>query len=338
MIRKTDILAILAMILFAASCTKIEQTESSETMPISYQVIKDIERTKAGELEYDKTIPFGSSAFFLNEGKYWELDKNGATSYIDKATIVFDNAQNKWRSQGSSYYWPENGSLTFFSWSPATINSSVSVDKSAGVCLTDWNTYTEANRTVDFMVADVAADKTANETSYYYNGVPTLFRHQLAKVSFFAHLEKEESGKWTKIKKLYLTNIYAQADYSNSNWSDWEDIKNEWVIYDSGSGDGIELTIASQQIGVDFFMIPQNLAKGTSRDEPKVVIVYDNEGGTGLSKSFSFTTDIESHFWPKGTKTIYSISYGTSEHPIDFDTDVDDWAVGDDTNISIGDL
>lgn len=337
MIRKTDILAILAMVVFAASCTKIEQTESSEAMPISYQVIKDIQHTKAGELEYNKNIPFKSSAFYLDYGKYWSLNKDEAGIYIDKAEISYDEGQNKWRSSGAKYFWPDNGSLSFFSWSPASIpDSQITVDKTDGVCLTDWNAA--SNPAVDFMVADPVYDKTANEMSYYYNGVPTLFRHQLATVSFHAHLEKEESGKWTKIKKIYLTNIYAQADFRNNNWENREILTSEWVIYESS--EGILLTVDTQQIGSDTFMIPQNL----TTDNPKLVIIYDNEEQTGISKTFDFDTDINSYVWAKGTKTRYSISYGTSDKPIDFDTDVDAWTEynwtdgGGNGDINIGDI
>lgn len=337
MIRKTDILAILAMIVFAASCTKIEQTESSEAMPISYQVIKDIQHTKAGELEYNKSIPFMSFAFYLPEGKFWSIDKNDAVPYFENATISYDSTEDKWKDQSESYYWPKVGSLSFFSWSPASIpDSQISVDITNGVCLTDWNTA--SNPAVDFLVADPVYDKISNETSYFYNGVPTLFRHQLAKISFHAHLEMAQEGRWTRIKKLYLTNIYAQADFRNNNWENREILTSEWVIYESS--EGILLKVDTQQIGSDTFMIPQNL----TTNNPKLVIIYDNEEQTGISKTFDFDTDINSYVWAKGTKTRYSISYGTSDKPIDFDTDVDAWTEynwtdgGGNGDINIGDI
>ena len=327
----------MAMISLAASCTKVEKVASAEDMPVSYQVIQDIVHSKAGELEYDKNVPFKSSAFYLAEGLSWSTDKDKASLYIDMADISYVAGEDKWRNWSEIYYWPKTGSLTFFSWSPASISDSkISVDKTKGVCLSDWNTYTAENRNVDFMVADVVYDKTANETSYFYNGVPTLFRHQLAKVSFFAYLEKEETGKWTMIKKIYLTNIYAQADYSNSNWSNWEDMKNEWVIYESS--DGIKLTVDSQQIGKDVYMIPQNLSAAEGRGAPKLVIVYDNEGGKDFSKEFAFTANVGSYFWAKGTTTRYSISYGTSDHPIDFNTDVELWIDYENSDVNIGNI
>lgn len=334
---KVSILIFMAMISLAASCTKVEKVASAEDMPVSYQVIQDIVHSKAGELEYDKNVPFKSSAFYLAEGLSWSTDKDKASLYIDMADISYVAGENKWRDWSEIYYWPKTGSLTFFSWSPASIDDSkISVDKTKGVCLSDWNTYTAENRNVDFMVADVVYDKTANETSYFYNGVPTLFRHQLAKVSFFAYLEKEETGKWTMIKKIYLTNIYAQADYSNSNWSNWEDMKNEWVIYESS--DGIKLTVDSQQIGKDVYMIPQNLSAAEGRGAPKLVIVYDNEGGKDFSKEFAFTANVGSYFWAKGTKTRYSISYGTSDQPIDFDADVEQWIDYENSDVNIGNI
>lgn len=333
MAARVSILVFLSAIALTTSCAKVEMSTPKD-MPVAYQVIQDIAHSKAGELEYDKSIPFKSSAFYLDEGE-WSTDKDNATSYIDKATISYNPVENKWRNWSEIYYWPKTGSLTFFSWSPASISDSkISVDKTKGVCLSDWNTA--ENRTIDFLVADVVYDKSSNETSYFYNGVPTLFRHQLAKISFFVHLEKAEAGKWTKIKKAYLTNIYAQADYEDSNWTGWEDKKDEWVIYESS--DGMDLTIESKQIGGDMYMIPQNLAEAVGRGMPEIVIVYDNEGGTDISKSFSFTDDINSYFWAKGTTTRYSISYGTSDKPIDFETDVKNWSNYGNNDINIGQM
>ena len=337
MTKNTIILVSMVMVSLSASCTKVERMESSEDVPVSYQVIQDIVHSKAGELEYDKDTPFKSSAFYLEDGKFWRTDMDDAVPYIDRATISYAASEDVWRDQSAGYYWPKIGSLTFFSWSPASIpDSKITIDKISGVCLTDWNTYTTENRSVDFMVADVVYDKKSNETAYFYNGVPTLFRHQLAKISFFAYLEKEEAGKWTKIKKVYLTNIYAQADYVDSDWSDWEDVKTEWVIYDNP--DGILLTIDSQQLGEDAYMIPQNLSAATGRGAPHLCVIYDNEGGTNITKAFSFTDDVLSYFWAKGTKTRYSISYGTSDQPIDFDADVEDWVGYGNKDVNIGQI
>lgn len=335
MTARVSILVLLSAIALTASCAKVEMPAPKD-MPVSYQVIQDIAHSKAGELEYDKGTPFKSSAFYLDEGE-WSTDKDNATSYIDKATISYNLVENKWRDWSEIYYWPKTGSLTFFSWSPASISDSkISVDKTKGVCLSDWNTYTAENRTIDFLVADVVYDKSSNETSYFYNGVPTLFRHQLAKISFFVHLEKAEAGKWTKIKKVSLENIYAQADYEDGNWTGWEDKKDEWIIYEST--EGLELTDEPKQIGGDMYMIPQNLADAVGRGMPKIVIEYDNEGAAGISKSFSFTDDISSYFWAKGTTTRYSISYGTSDQPIDFEADVNDWEGYGKNNVNIGQM
>lgn len=336
MTARVSILVFLSAIALTTSCAKVEMSTPKD-MPIAYQVIQDIVHSKAGELEYDKGTPFKSSAFHLDEGELWSTDKDNATSYIDKATISYDSGENRWRDLSETYFWPKSGSLTFFSWSPASISDSkITVDKTKGVCLSNWNTFTMENRNVDFMVADAVYDKSSNETSYFYNGVPTLFKHQLAKVSFFVHLEKEEAGKWTKIKKLSLTNIYAQADYESGAWSGWEDKKNEWVIYESS--EGIDLTVDSKQIGGDIYMIPQNLSEAVGRGMPKIVIVYDNEENTNITKSFSFTEDIASYFWAKGTTTRYSISYGTSDRPIDFEADVNDWSGYDNSDINIGQM
>ena len=334
MTARVSILVFLSAIALTTSCAKVEMSTPKD-MPVAYQVIQDIAHSKAGELEYDKSIPFKSSAFYLDEGDYWSTDKDRAKTYIDKATISYDSEGNKWRDMSETYFWPKTGSLTFFSWSPASISDSqITVDKTRGVCLNNWNTY--ENRNIDFMVADVVSDKSSNEASYFYNGVPTLFKHQLAKVSFFVHLEKEEAGKWTKIKKLSLTNIYAQADFESGDWSGWEDKKNEWVIYESS--EGIDLTVDSKQIGGDIYMIPQNLSEAVGRGMPKIVIVYDNEENTNITKSFSFTEDIASYFWAKGTTTRYSISYGTSDRPIDFEADVNDWSGYNNSDINIGQM
>lgn len=178
------IAALILAIGVVTSCTKFEQAgDTTDNIRISYNVVSP--KPSAKSSAYPEGTPFISYAWYLPNGKSWQTaaDRAASQAYISKATISFQDS--KWYDNSTSYYWPKAGSLTFMSYSPASIPAAnVSVDQNEGVRFLDWDVH--ANPTTDLMVADVAMDKTANETSGSFTGVPTIFRHKLAMIAGFS--------------------------------------------------------------------------------------------------------------------------------------------------------
>lgn len=178
------IAALILAIGVVSSCTKFEQEgDMTDNIRVSYNVVSPKPSVKSSA--YPEGTPFVSYAWYLPNGQSWQTaaDRASSQAYISKATISFQDG--KWYDNSTSYYWPKAGSLTFMSYSPASIPAAnVSVDQNEGVRFLNWDVH--ANPTTDLMVADVAMDKTANETSGSFTGVPTIFRHKLAMIAGFS--------------------------------------------------------------------------------------------------------------------------------------------------------
>lgn len=175
-----------------SGCTKIEQREA-EPVPVSWQVIQDSPSTKAEA--YDTNDKFLSWAWYLPNGKTWATNRAVSQLYINAAKISFVSGENCWRDASAHYYWPKAGALSFFAVSPSSLGSAVTCTAADGIKISNWDV--NAKQDTDIMVADLATDKSANETSIgaWQTGVPTVFRHKLTKVEGFAfNLHKDYSN------------------------------------------------------------------------------------------------------------------------------------------------
>ena len=164
------------------SCTKVEQSYPAQAQ-ISYNVVQYTQTKAAGE--YPTTVPFVSSAFYLEDGKTWAANHSEAIAYIENATISYDETRTNWYDADHAYYWPRAGKLTFFSYSPKAIKdyTQIEIDRNNGITIPDWDV--DSHQDVDIMIADVQTDQTANQNVGTYTGVPTIFRHKLSQIVGF---------------------------------------------------------------------------------------------------------------------------------------------------------
>ena len=195
------------------SCTKVEQSEPTQVQ-ICYNVVQ-YTQTKAAGL-YPTTVPFVSSAFYLENGKTWAANRSEAKPYIENAIISYDGTN--WHDATHSYYCPRAGKLTFFSYSPQAVQSSTQIDRNSGITITNWDV--NAHQNVDIMIADVQTDQTANQTGGTYTGVPTIFRHALSKISGFTFNLHKDYYTTSKIEfllnSIVIKNMPQKGSYSNT--------------------------------------------------------------------------------------------------------------------------
>ena len=206
------------------SCTKVEQSEPTQAQ-ISYNVVQ-YTQTKAAGL-YPTTVPFVSSAFYLENGKTWAANRSEAKPYIENATISFNGTN--WYDADHAYYWPRAGKLTFFSYSPQALQSSTQISRNSGITITDWDV--NEHQDVDIMIADVQTDQTANQTGGTYKGVPTIFRHKLSQIVGFEFNTFEDyahghDGSTSKpyqnedfvfiVKEISIGNLIQKGSYYSS--------------------------------------------------------------------------------------------------------------------------
>ena len=276
-------LAVAAMV----SCARSEMTLPDRT--ISFQVANHssvLTRADDGE-DYGET-PFGAYAWFKGDGNNADVD------FMTNEKVIFDGTV--WRPDGMTYYWPNGGSLDFFCYSPFSSENGPAVAEDR-ISWTDWSVA--ANSAVDLMYGSKALGMTAPVTTYYYEGVPTLFHHALARVGVKLRLAYDEvladTGDKTRwdvtVHSIKLTNVYGTGsltldiDQDGKEWVKPE--SNVWTV--SGEPEDISLDVSElpklentdfHEVGTPMMVLPQ--AFGTAqRIDMEVTINTWRDTGEG---------------------------------------------------------
>ena len=361
------LLAAAVLLPLAGSCTKIEMAEADSRVALDYNVA--LEKPYSLEQPQSKAAPltkaataystddtFKSYAWYLPKGKTWDNDKVEAQAYFENVTVEFQT--DKWRGSDQSYYWPKLGSLSFWSYSPAKLAETnadkISVTKD-GVTLTGWTVNASTHQDIDFMVADFVSDRKTNVKTYGYVGVPTLFRHKLAKVTVQASVGKADKNDKTKpaedvkIYKVSFKQVYTKGSYTpeqaasgtttakSEAWVNRDKLE-EVVIFKDDDGYTFEDLNAHNITlkGKDLLAIPQVLnpdsARGTSG--VSLYIEYSIKGQKGTADKL--LSDIKSQLWGIGQHITYSVVFGEENEPIEFSGSVGDWESGKSSDVYIG--
>lgn len=237
--------AILAVTTCAfIGCTKNEvKSISDNPQAVRFLPLNGKHSTKGmvSGATYPNDIPFGTLAYYLPSGN-WNANIADATLYIPISKVMYKSAasggDDAWEVKGKEYYWPKSGSLTFFAYSPFTYAEGgdlaiKAISGNNGIQIENYDV--DAHQATDFMVADIAKDKTMNETNGGYTRVPVLFRHKLSQIvginfqtvatNAAGNLEEHdysnghsagtlEAGDIVfKLKKVEVRNLYTKGDY-----------------------------------------------------------------------------------------------------------------------------
>lgn len=345
---KFILLAALPAVALAAGCSKNEVTPvESEPAEITYQTLE----TKAAS-NFNTTNKFYSYAYFLEKGKTWAANYTTGQAYISSSLIKFVSDKNYWKNTETTYYWPKQGSLTFFAWTdytdaPAVSDCTISCSNAKGIYTTGYAVTSNQNK--DLMVADIAADQKANTVEYtgWKKGVPTIFKHVLSSLVFTIQTDKDKSGNtyengMFKLKSITLKNVSTKGDYtqgspaaSTAPWSNQSTSAN----LSAYSGTGMTVTENKQTVtpaADDYYIVlPQNFTNTT----PVIEVVYTittNYASTPVTETVTETKDLKSIYtsnWENGKKYTLNIILGATE--ILWDPDVTDWTTvtADDINI-----
>lgn len=179
--RKNIIIALAACVALAA-CTKNELKPVEVDQQITFQAVVNKASTKAmiDGNTYDTGNTFGTVAYKVKD----------ATSelYIPVSEVKHTAGSPAYWSTKAPYYWPKNGTLTFYSYSPFKYSepgapTAIDVTHTKdGLTFTDYSV--KNHQETDLMVADKKADQTSNTSSVgsWAQGVPTVFHHMLAQI------------------------------------------------------------------------------------------------------------------------------------------------------------
>ena len=343
-----------------AACSKNEVVPavSGENVEISYKVAP---RTKADPQTFDTHNVFASWAYYLPSGKNWSDNQTEAKIYIGKdgdegATISYVN--NVWKDQTTSYHWPKEGKLTFFAYS---LNSKSLTDKSGTdthfTCLNHESQYgifgslnLDTHPNTDFLVADIASDKTANENVYDFNGVPTLFKHKLSRVKFAVKKKSDYPGATITLNSITFKNLVNVMTYSQF-WKDANnDIIQDYIATEGASRSNQEYTKTDFEVSstafvpvpneVRYIYIPQDFKNVTDATKIATIEVKytvtlkkgTSETDKGISETYTKTLKVKDIFdsWEIGKRYTFNLIFSLDE--IKWAPAVGDWEDVENTN------
>lgn len=321
---------IAAAVVALAACSKNEVLPSSSiNNEISFNVAP---RTKADPETFDTHNVFASWAYYLPNGSTWDKP-NGVTpqEYIVNSTVSHQTATNTWKCTDKTYYWPkDDGKLTFFAYSLNRGNltliggdSHITCDATSGI---HGTIDLKENPNTDFMVAEIAKDKTANESAHSFNGVPTLFKHKLSKVACNVVKAANYENVKFELNKIEFLNVSHFVTYTQitKNGENFLPGKKDTMVYTSENQEIISTPspVAKEDVVI---YIPQKFTeetdpKKTSKIKVTYTITTTVEGITpGSTTEVVQTVEreylIKDKFaeWEMGKKYIFNLTFSLDE-------------------------
>lgn len=338
-----------------AACSKNEVVPavSGENVEISYKVAP---RTKANPQAFDTKNVFASWAYYLPSGKNlsdnWDVRKD-AKPYIGEehvgSTISYKGGV--WKDQTTSYYWPKGGKLTFFAYSlnSNTVHNQDYTD-TFFYCENDENAYgisgilnLDTHPNTDFLVADIAKDKTTNESNYNFTGVPTLFKHRLSRIKFAVKKKADYANATITLNSITFNKLINGMTYTQFHKSG--DGFSEYMNTDRASRSIQEYTKTDFEVAstefvpipdaneVRYIYIPQNFKDITDTDKIATIEVKytvtlkkgTSETDKGISETYTKTLNVKDIFdsWEIGKRYTFNLIFSLDE--IKWAPAVGDW-------------
>ncbi len=347
------VLPVAAALLAGCSKTDVIPAESAP-QEITFQTVET--RDASSFIETNK---FYSYAYFLEKGQKWATNNTVGKAYIANSLIEYNSTDKVWKNNATTYYWPKEGSLTFFAWSDSTSDPKIetaggtlSCAVSTGIAIVGYDITKNLNK--DLLVADMKADQTQNTVSYtgqsgsiWAKGVPTVFKHVLSNLVFTVKTDEATTGNvypdgMFKLKSIKLKNVSTKGDYTQGSptasitpWSN-QSTTAELFTY-SGSEVTVAKTAQTLTPGTDdyFIVLPQTFATAT----PVIEVVYTittNYTGTAVTETVTATQSLDKIYtanWENGKRYTLNIILGLNE--ILWDPDVTDWTTGTTAELNI---
>lgn len=297
--------------------------------------------TKAAVV-YPTTSTFISSAYFIASTGSWDNDRASAAVLINEEEVSYKNKEKYW-STTTAHYWDANYKYTFFSYSPSSLKGKVGVSTD-GVAISNWNVEADAT---EILVADIAKDKTKNESFSGYSGVPTNFRQKLSKLSFNMGISRYAvAGTKVTLLGIKIVGICTRGDYNKGGYTD-----DAWTVVEASRKTGTsvfnvfsgsqELSTENHFIPASKLIIPQSLLQSGSY-HPTLIVEYKIQVGEGAMETKTaecyFDINLRQESWEKGMEYTYTIHIGVGQYPIEFDATVDDWSAINNGEVNIGEI
>lgn len=308
--------------------------------PITFAapLVSSITRVYNGEI----TNPYPENEHFTVFAKHYNdvyTDWASGQWYIGGADggveVEYNGTLSGWAPNGKSYYWPKNGSLTFYAYSPADFTTWKPVIADEQMTASAVEIPTDAHN-VDLLYSKLAKDKQANDDktgnngSAEYKGVELIFKHALSSIQFKVKTAEDYTDATIVLNKIELTNVNTKGDFVLENIAPDSDVAPKWTATTPGNYvafnatqnvDSTTATAVENTTGDNaMILLPQAL------DDVVAKVTYTLNG-------FEFNTEIglgtltygdqENAEWLPGTRYIYTITFSLNK--IYFDPSVIDW-------------
>ena len=325
-----------------AGCTKVVPDDSFEQKS---RIGFNTAMTKAA-VGYPTTSKFISTAYTIASTGSWDnaSDRTDAAVLINEEEVSYNVTENYW-STSTEYHWVANYKYTFFSYSPSSLKGKVGVSKD-GVAISNWDVEADATKDIEILVADIAKDKTKNESFSGYSGVPTNFRQKLSKLSFKMGIPRnDEAGTKVTLLGIKIVGICTMGNYSKGGYAD-----DAWTVVEGSRKTGTPETSVftvfsgSEVLSTETYfkpasklIIPQSLLQSGSY-HPKLIVEYQIQvGGAVETKTAEcyFDINLRQESWVMGMEYTYTIHIGVGQYPIEFDGSVDAWNVVNNGEVDI---
>lgn len=315
---KKYIILAAAAVMALAACSKVDSVGTDRE--ISFQVANRVQ-TKATGAVYNNGA-FGTYAWFT-AGSTAATSSDHAPFMINETV---DLVGGVWKTSVNTYYWPKTGSIDFISYSPFS-GTNATADSNPAVTQNTISYTGVTAGTVDYMYADkVNCSSNVNEVTDSdtadsgYSGVPTVFRHALAKLSFkikanfvtYTDTTTNKTTSWdvtvtsAKISGFKTTGNCALT--LNADGKSWDkpvttvgtNNYNVWTGLSGASADQELVDATTYPTGVLLTTVPQDLAAASGYVMPQIL----EDGAQKLDLTIHITThlsnglDIEEDYTP----------------------------------------
>lgn len=319
---------ILAAAAALAACAKNEVTPvlSNENTEIAYNVAPKTKTLGTNQEEFATGNVFASWAFYLPKDHTWAANKATSQPYIVNSKISHLNGI--WKDQTKSYYWPKDGgSLTFLAYSLNKENLTLA-EGSEFTCTNTGGVQghidLKDNKNADFLVAEIAADKTANENQYVFNGVPTLFKHKLSRVACTVKKAANYADKKFELTEINFLNVATYGSYGQIPDDKFHagTVKNDQLYTNAVQ----EITTTAAPVATEDVVIymPQTFEDATAQIQVKYRVTTTVGAGSVVENCVK-EISIKDKFaeWAMGKKYTFNITFALDE--ITWDPAVEKW-------------
>lgn len=340
--KKYIILAVAALAALAA-CTKVDPVAGDVQKEISFEVANRL--TKATGAVYDNGA-FGTYSWFT-AGSTAATSSQGVPFMVNETV---DKEGSVWKTSVNTFYWPKTGSIEFISYSPfAGTNGTAGTVPAITKTSITYTGVTAGN--TDLMYADKATcssnvnEVTDSDTSDSgYSGVPTVFRHALAKLSFkikanfltYTDATTNTTTTWeVKVTSAKISGFKTTGDCAlalNADKKSWDkpvttvgtDKFNVWTNLSGASAEqelvdattypsGVTLKTEAQDLNpATGFVMPQVLTAGAQQLKLTVHIKTTLSNGNVIEEDYEPTIDIKDistlKAWQMNENIVYTIN------------------------------